>query len=163
MEGNILEKFMRKSRWYVRLKSPVNGKSVMPQYIYVWLMGNPAFEEVPRGYAIHHLDGDKLNDDISNLALMQRYHHMAYHFKHKAVESKINISLSEQYCGATDFNPRSRPCVCFSKKNGRYFVKIKESVEGRDKFTRVGGFNGKVFNERSDAERFVSLIWDNAA
>ena len=80
---NIREKFFKRGRWYVKLESPFNGFSIIPFANYVWLKGNPSFEQIPKGYVIHHLDSDEQNDDISNLVLMQKHHHTAYHFKQK--------------------------------------------------------------------------------
>lgn len=163
MDTNIKERFLKNGRWFVRLHESLNGRSVMPQYVYVWLKTNPSFEEVPQGYAIHHLDEDKLNDDPTNLALMQRYFHTAHHFKHKIVEPKINIRLSEYYNERVNYKPRSRPYICKRSDTNRYFVKIVEDTDGGIKTTKVGSFNGKKFLTREDAEMFVSLIWDKAA
>ena len=38
---------------------------------------------VPPGFCIHHLDGDKTNNDISNLCLMRFDAHTIYHNKHR--------------------------------------------------------------------------------
>jgi len=77
-----LEKIFRKGRWYIKS----SGKWAAPFANYVWLKGNPSFKEIPAGYVIHHLDNDPLNDDISNLVLMQKHHHAPYHWKHKTIE-----------------------------------------------------------------------------
>ena len=55
----------------------------MPLANYNWLMTNPGFEHVPKGYVVHHLDHNEQNDDPSNLALMAKNLHTAYHWKHK--------------------------------------------------------------------------------
>lgn len=47
---------------------------------------------IPRGYGIHHKDGNKLNDDISNLDLVSKAEHLLLHrreFHSKAVASFI--------------------------------------------------------------------------
>lgn len=35
--------------------------------------------EIPEGYQVHHVDGDKSNNDISNLALLDKHLHAARH------------------------------------------------------------------------------------
>jgi hypothetical protein len=85
----VIGKILQQERWKVILDAPFNGKKTMPLAHYNWLMGNPSFSEIPKGYAIHHLDNDPLNDDISNLALIHKHHHTAYHLKYKNIETKI--------------------------------------------------------------------------
>src|SRR5574343_90018 len=34
---------------------------------------------IPRGFVVHHLDGNPINDDIGNLALVSRAHHIGIH------------------------------------------------------------------------------------
>ena len=72
---------------------PFNGKKVMARSIYNWLLGNLQFEDLPPGYCVHHLDLDKLNDDVSNLALMKKPHHMAYHSKQLTNEKYGKIEM----------------------------------------------------------------------
>ena len=43
---------------------------------YVWEFYNGSIES---GYDIHHIDGDKSNNDISNLAKMSRHKHAEIH------------------------------------------------------------------------------------
>lgn len=35
--------------------------------------------DIPRGFVLHHIDGDSLNDDITNLALIARGAHPQFH------------------------------------------------------------------------------------
>ncbi len=46
----------------------------------VWLEHNK-LKEIPKGYVIHHKDGDSLNDNIENLILMTDSEHKSYHNK----------------------------------------------------------------------------------
>lgn len=43
---------------------------------YVWEYFNGA---IPKGYHVHHIDGDKTNNEISNLAMMSRSEHEQLH------------------------------------------------------------------------------------
>ena len=48
------------------------------EHIVVWCKQH-GFSEVPRGYVVHHLDHDRLNNEPSNLLLMTIADHLAYH------------------------------------------------------------------------------------
>jgi len=50
-----------------------NGKLILRSH-YVWLNHNN-LTKIPKGYVIHHKDGDSLNDEISNLILMGDIEH----------------------------------------------------------------------------------------
>jgi len=50
--------------------------------------------KIPKGYIIHHIDGDKSNNDISNLQIMTQPEHMKLHREN--IESKKCIC---DYCG----------------------------------------------------------------
>lgn len=45
---------------------------------YVWEYNNGA---IPEGHHIHHIDGDKVNNDISNLQLLSASEHVSMHAK----------------------------------------------------------------------------------
>lgn len=87
----IKETFIRRNRFFVRTTD--NG--TLPRANYVWLKSNPSFKEIPRGYVVHHLDNDQTNDDPSNLVIMYKHHHVAYHLKQKTEEVRINIIADE--------------------------------------------------------------------
>jgi hypothetical protein len=132
----VIGKILQQERWKVILDAPFNGKKTMPLAHYNWLMGNPSFSEIPKGYAIHHLDNDPLNDDISNLALIHKHHHTAYHLKYKILKLKLNIDVilicSIQYTNGTGFR-RLLDII-----NG----KIRKPKDGF-----YGGMQGKVGNQ----------------
>jgi hypothetical protein len=77
--NKVAEKILRNGRWHVRLETSIRGRKTVPLAWYVWLKGNPGFKDIPDNYVVHHLDHDELNDDISNLVIMSRYHHTAHH------------------------------------------------------------------------------------
>ena len=76
---------MRFTQWgdgYYRCSVVVNGKRKM--YLlhrYVWEYHNG---EIPKGYDIHHINGDKDNNDISNLEVIQRCEHLKQHWASKS-------------------------------------------------------------------------------
>lgn len=60
---------------YYLSSRPINGKRVR-LHRFVWENSNG---EIPKGYAVHHIDRDKDNNDINNLKLMQLAEHIKYH------------------------------------------------------------------------------------
>jgi hypothetical protein len=55
-----------------------NRKRYVPRAHGVWSEAHPG-ESIPKGYVIHHLDGDKLNDVAENLELISLAEHVARH------------------------------------------------------------------------------------
>lgn len=57
--------------------------------VYVWEQANG---KLPPGYFIHHIDGDKLNDDLLNLEIVDRKKHLELHrpeFQDRAIASFV--------------------------------------------------------------------------
>lgn len=86
----VIETSFRGNRFYVRVENG-EGTKTMPRANHEWLKSNPSFKEIPKGYVIHHLDGNQTNDDPTNLVLMQKFHHSAYHWKQKLVDVEVNL------------------------------------------------------------------------
>ena len=55
----------------------VNGTTIL-MHRYVWEFYNC---KIPKGYHVHHIDGDKSNNDISNLQLLKGVEHWSLHGK----------------------------------------------------------------------------------
>ena len=90
-KGEIVETIFRKDRFYVRVDFGNGSIRTLPRANFIWLQFNPSFKEIPMGYVIHHLDHDKTNDDASNLALMYKHHHHAYHLKFQNINTIVTI------------------------------------------------------------------------
>jgi hypothetical protein len=58
---------------------------------YVWEYYNGA---IPKGYEIHHKDGNKANNDISNLELLTAEAHQRYHAEHLTDEQRQKLAES---------------------------------------------------------------------
>ena len=73
-------KFVRdkKSNYYLSSKK-INGKRLR-LHIYVWTKSNG---KIPKGYHIHHVDKNKLNNDISNLMCVTKKEHESLHKEDK--------------------------------------------------------------------------------
>jgi hypothetical protein len=108
--GVVIETFFYKDRFYVRIQKPDETKFIMPRANYVWLKNNPSFVSIPVGYVVHHLDHNKTNDDISNIVIMFKHHHTAYHAKQIRPKDRADVDydLSEY---PQEWVIKSPPCV----------------------------------------------------
>lgn len=63
-------------------------------YLHRLIMADALGCGIPSDYHVHHIDGDKLNNDISNLELLSRSEHKSLHEKGipNSLESKIKVS-----------------------------------------------------------------------
>ena len=62
-----------KKRCFIKISEP----NIWIEYArFVWVQCNG---EIPKGYLIHHIDGDSLNDIIDNLSLVTRKAHFEIH------------------------------------------------------------------------------------
>lgn len=50
------------------------------------------YGKIPKGKHIHHIDENKDNNDISNLALIDRFSHQSYHALQRSDESRENLN-----------------------------------------------------------------------
>jgi hypothetical protein len=152
----ILETKFKRDRFYVTYKDDKGKQHTEPRATYVWLKTNPAFPYIPKGYVIHHLDADKTNDDPSNLSLMQRFHHIAHHWKGKIVDGKMNFGDDiALYC------PTKRPVKYKPPTGKRYCIMFSEkNLHGKSIKRRVWRRNGKPMFTEEDAEKLIDEIWN---
>ena len=110
-----------------------NGKVIL-MHRYVWEFYNC---KIPKGYHIHHIDGNKANNDISNLQLMKGVDHWKLHgrlltdaerewrrnnIKEKAIPKAIEWHKSDkgkewhkqQYQNTKDALHRTQTYVCLN-------------------------------------------------
>lgn len=61
----------------------------------IWIENNGA---IPEGYVIHHIDGDRLNNNLENLACVPRGKHLAKHMQaYYAVEENKEANRQQLY------------------------------------------------------------------
>lgn len=86
-------------------KTKVRGRTVS-LHRFLW---EQAYGPIPVGHIVHHIDGDKRNNDLANLQLMTHREHAAHH------NTKHPLSKPCQVCGAV-FTPaptkRERQKAC---------------------------------------------------
>jgi len=153
----LVEKVFRKDRWYAILDKPFNGYKRMPYAHYVWLLGNPGFVNVPSGYVVHHLDYDEINDDISNLVIMQKHHHLSYHLKQKTIKSKVKVEVSKTNSANREYSPTRKPKV--RKQAGKYYIDFYERSGGASHRVRLFTWKGKPFLTEQSAKRIANNIY----
>lgn len=155
----VTRKFFNENRWFVVFRMPFNGKKRMPLSNYVWLVENPQFGDLPPGYCIHHLDHDKMNNDISNLALMKKSHHMAYHTKQNNGADSEKIKLREAVGIGKNLSIPYIRRVGISKKTPLWKFRWQETDPSGNRMTRqITSIRGKPFRTEKDAEKAKKLF-----
>jgi hypothetical protein len=154
----VIEIFFKKGRFHVRVK--INGKvSVISRAKYIWLKYNPSFKDIPKNYIIHHLDRDETNDDPSNLALMEKHQHLAYHLKHKIVKVPINVDFSQPTSKRTEFFPTKKPTIHKRPSGTSYLLFFYENITGKSEKIGLSTYKGQRLRTRKDAEWARDEIW----
>ncbi len=159
-KSEILGKGIVRGRWELSILH--NGKKIkVIQAHYNWLQGNPSFKEIPKDYIIHHLDLDPLNDDISNLALMYRFHHTAHHFKHKRGEIPVSFRNGD---GNGYGIPKLEPKIRFQK--GKYrkhfyidYVKNDQDLSYEQRHKTIFSWNRVSFKSEEEARKVKEFLW----
>lgn len=150
----IIETIFKVDRFYVKVKADDGRQRIFPRANFVWLQGNPSFVAIPAAYVIHHLDFDKTNDDISNLALMLKYHHVAYHWKRKTVVSPV-IMIDKCH---TSHIPNKLPSI-YQKSENCFCVYFREGERGHSETVNIYSDEKGSFRTRERAQEFIDRIW----
>jgi len=148
----VIETVVRHGRFFVKLDKKFSSKYEMPRANYNWLKNNPTFSYIPKGYVIHHLDNDPLNDDISNLALMQRHHHTAYHWKHKNIKTKLRLEDDPPVA-------YTEPLIRTQKNRKNYHLEYSTRKNGKCKRVALYSYNGEPFKTMGRAEEVKKILW----
>ena len=152
----------RGGRVYIELINKItNKKRKVPHAIYVWLKNNPSFISIPKGYEIHHLDEDCINDDISNLVIMHKVHHHAYHLKN-LIPAKTIVEIDREVQKKEDeTEPRYQPRTVYMKSRNIWLVgyTIKLNGKGKHKYIYSLDNKGTNFKTKEEAEKVIKLLW----
>jgi hypothetical protein len=89
---------------YKRVYDPKTGKQV-GEHIMAW---RSRFGEIPKGLELHHIDGDKRNNAISNLMLVTRTEHSRIHAGWEYIDGiwYRPCNMCERYLPLDRFNNR---------------------------------------------------------
>ncbi|RKY07073.1 MAG: hypothetical protein DRP65_10870 [Planctomycetota bacterium] len=151
----VVEKVFRRGRWDAVLDRPFDGQKTIPYAHYVWLSGNPSFESIPKGYVVHHLDHDETNDDISNLVIMQKHHHVAHHMKSKIVTPSIVIDPKSSEIHV----PTKKPRAYKDSKSDRWYLQYYYRSNGKIHKGTVYKHGGRPFATKDAALDAIKEIW----
>ena len=67
-------------------------------HVHRLLMEYEVLNDIPREFCIHHLDGNKMNDSIDNLAIMVAGAHNSHHMKgHTATDKQIEMTVKANH------------------------------------------------------------------
>lgn len=92
MPGNASEAARRRGKHYVKRWVPALGKRVkLHRLVAAEMVGRPLL----LGEVVHHLDGDSLNNDSENLAVLLSQSH------HAALESRIQRARRGHRCSGS--------------------------------------------------------------
>ena len=125
----------------------VNGERHL-KHRYIWELHNG---KIPKGYEVHHIDGNTHNNDISNLTLLSIKEHRSLHAKRqtgrkisdetkrKIREARIGKKMSEKARKKmSESYSRKMPVICVEKD--MKFKTIQEAADFINK-NRKGIYN----------------------
>ena len=97
---------------------------------YIWMVANGC--DIPKGYDIHHMDGNKLNNSIYNLELVEHTLHIVEHKQNISEETKnkmskqvaqytldgelVKVWISANECGRNGFDQGNVSACCQGKR-----------------------------------------------
>ena len=84
---------------YVKIRPP-KGYKHWSLHQYIWMVANQC--EIPEGYEVHHIDGNKLNNSISNLMLLTEEEHHRLHMDEQHLKEETRKKMSESKKGNTN-------------------------------------------------------------
>jgi len=131
-----------------------SNSGVTPRYMhrYVWEFYNG---EIPKGYDIHHKDGNRYNNDISNLECIDTVEHKRLHGR--------NLTEEEREWRRNNINQNARPKAVewHKSEEGRKWHREhgKEVAKNWNKVTSICQQCGKQFttkNNRNCTRKFCS-------
>lgn len=128
---------------YCYKKLKINGKCI-DEHRHVWMQH---YGEIPKGYVIHHKDGNKMNNDISNLELKPMPLHTREHFKGIPLVERFT---KEQYEKWENSKRGGRPKV--GPDGTAWCNKCKEFKPIEDFGKNKNNFNG-LQNQCKDCRR----------
>jgi hypothetical protein len=117
---------------------------------YVW---EYHWGEIPKGYQIHHIDGDKSNNDISNLLMVSHHGHAVYH-GNKRVETEGKAPFIERMDHARQFACEWHKSEAGSEWHKHHYEAMKEKLHARHDATC--DYCGKPFAAYGGHNRFCS-------
>lgn len=120
-----------------------NGGKLLHRLIYEEHRG-----EIPNGYVIHHIDENKLNNDVNNLLAILLDEHLTLHHRNKIISEESKEKMSESKKG--NKNPR-----------WKNYARIVKSRFNRGKQTYNLKYNGKVLKNSTYMHKLINWFNEN--
>lgn len=113
---------------YYRITSIKEGNYNKRMHRLVWeeFYGKP----IPRGYVIHHMNGDKLDNRIQNLQLVENSKHSRFHNSGKIISEETRRKMSENNIGmlGKSHSEESKIKISESKKGVKHSLDSKKNM-----------------------------------
>lgn len=133
--SNTVQKFNGESFYLCGFYYQHKGKRL---HRAVWKYHNGT---IPKGYHVHHKDGNRNNNDISNLVLMQGSAHLSEHMSKEERKAKSREDIKAAIAEAPKWH-RSKEGKEWHSKNG------KEAWEHREYRTYICTYCGKEYQTK---------------
>lgn len=104
----------------------------------VWLYHNG---EIPKGYHVHHIDGNRSHNDISNLALVQGVEHLRGHMSAEERKAQSRLDVKKAIAAAPEWHHSKEGRAWHSERG-------KKNWELRELNTYKCSFCGKEFQTK---------------
>lgn len=100
--------------------------------------------KIPNGYQIHHIDGNKHNNDINNLTIMKTSEHMRFHSKTDEGMAKSKKWQKAGISAAPEWHksPEGRE---WHRNNGKHCAAIRQDVAYKCTYCGANYFSKKVY------------------
>jgi len=138
---------------FIKTKSG-HYRSNLGLHQYVWIKNNGA---IPKGYEIHHINGDKSDNSIKNLALLTRKEHRSIHMKQRCDDGSVNSKQQIEECRRRLNSVRHLASQWHKSKEGLAWH--KKHAKGMKQYlykrhTVICEYCGKRFETKSNRARF---------
>lgn len=131
---------------------------------YIWMCANKA--DIPKGFDIHHIDGNKLNNNINNLELVEHNVHTLNHNKEKKI---IFISENNPFYGKHHTEETKRK-ISEANKGNQYKSKQVMQLTLDGELVKIwcsaneckrNGFNQGAVSAccRGEIKKYKNYIW----
>jgi len=110
--NGVSYKLMGGKRKYYLGQSTTNQGRKNPKGLHVAIWEFHNRKKVPKGYVVHHKDGNTFNNDFSNLECLSSGKHLSEHFKknwkNKEFRKKVKTNLNKIRPLATKWHKKRR-------------------------------------------------------